>query len=144
MAAVVELGYEACERLSYLDSIAPSSITGVLASGQIPNSDAAIANLCPKFEAQQRTAKSGFGDGEFRVHGAPSNLPRVKVGTYVAVMPTEQCSWQLLDHDKKVLATGGSELGSNATENKERIFMRVESSAATVISSGCYAWLPKD
>lgn len=143
IAAVVELGHEACDRLAYLKTADASLIPGALASGEIANTEEAITNLCPEFTAQLKTAQAGFGDGRFRVKGASGENPVVAAGTYVAATPTEHCSWQVLDRKGRVLATGGNDMVNGASGDHGQYSMTVAHSAASVVSNGCYAWLPK-
>lgn len=141
-AAIVELGHEACDRLSFLNAADPSVIPAALASGQIANAAQAIENLCPEFTRQQEAANGGFGDGRFSVAGSHGKGPTVDAGTYMAPQPTEQCSWQVLDRKGKVLSSGGGGLEAEPASSADPV-LTVARTSATVVSSGCYAWLPE-
>ncbi|GAA3881307.1 hypothetical protein [Streptomyces sedi] len=47
--AVLDQGTAACERLGYLSRHAPESIGEAVASGEIPEAEAAVGHLCPEY-----------------------------------------------------------------------------------------------
>jgi hypothetical protein len=135
--AVLEGGQEICERLTRTSAIDPDDSASAIVTGDISASGAAAAvtALCPDQQPVLAAAARGFADGSFTVAAHPVAGKSVAPGTYHAPNPSPSCTWRVSGAKGAVLASGKS--GSAA---KARL--TVPAGAASVTSSGCYAWLP--
>ncbi|MFF5278939.1 hypothetical protein [Streptomyces sp. NPDC000133] len=126
-AAVLQVGQETCQRIERTAAHDKDAAIGALIAGDLPSADDAIAHLCPKQKPLLDKAATGFADGT-RKKPAP--------GTYRALTSAEGCTWKALGADDKVLASGP---GPDAPK---KVTAKIPSGTRTLVSSGCYAWLP--
>lgn len=128
--AVLEAGQEACDKLKYLENVESGDIVGAIASDEVANATFAVEHLCPEFDDAKEEAEGGFGDGTYTVGTADdASSLEVEAGEYVSVGATEECKWTVQDATASIINEGGA--GA----------MIIDGAAATIVSSGCYAWV---
>ncbi|MFF2650215.1 hypothetical protein [Streptomyces sp. NPDC058045] len=127
-AAVLQVGQEACERLTRTAKLDRDAALGALVTGEIDGADAAVDKLCPKQKPLLAAAAAGFPDGT-RKNPAP--------GEYRALTAeTGHCSWRAEGSGGRVLASGPG------TGAKGPVKAKVPSGTERFVSEGCYAWAP--
>ncbi|WP_037851549.1 hypothetical protein [Streptomyces sp. NRRL S-340] len=126
-AAVLQVGQEACQRIGRTAAHDKDAAVGALITGEVPNADAAIGQLCPTLKPLLATAATGFPDGTRKD-------PRP--GSYRALTGTGGCTWQALGADGEVLASGPG------TGGAKKVTAKVPAGTRAFVTSGCYAWLP--
>ncbi|TLQ47196.1 hypothetical protein [Streptomyces marianii] len=126
-AAVLQTGQETCQRIERTAAHDKNAAIGAIISGDLPEADAAIKQLCPKQQPLLDAAATGFADGT-RKNPEP--------GTYQALTTAAGCTWQAMGEEGKVLAAGpGTGAGKKVTAE-------IPAGTRTFVSTGCYAWLP--
>ncbi|MGW1188512.1 hypothetical protein [Streptomyces sp. NPDC002559] len=128
-AAVLQTGQETCDRLGYLVKADRDVAVGAIVTGEIPDAEPAVENLCTRHRDLLREAARGYADGTYEGDG-------VRPGRYRSVSPTGDCSWRITGADGRNLASGSAAAG-------KRSGITVPASARAFISTGCYAWLPE-
>ncbi|MFD5427612.1 hypothetical protein [Streptomyces sp. NPDC127084] len=127
-AAVLQTGQETCQRIERTAAHDKNAAIGAIISGDLPEAEAAIKQLCPKQQPLLDAAETGFPGGTQK-NPAP--------GTYQALTSAEGCTWQAMGDGGTVLAAGP---GTGA--GKKKVTAEVPSGTRTFVSTGCYAWLP--
>lgn len=128
-AAVLQTGQETCDRLRYLVKADRDIAVAAIVTGEVADAEPAVAHLCPRHQDLVDEAALGYPDG---THTGAALRP----GRYRAPSPTKDCAWRLTGAKGKELAAGSSDTG-------RPVSLTVPASAATFISTGCYAWLPE-
>ncbi|MBV7671694.1 hypothetical protein STHAL_19800 [Streptomyces halstedii] len=128
-AAVLQTGQETCDRLRYLVKADRDIAVAAIVTGEVADAEPAVAHLCPRHQDLVDEAALGYPDG---THTGAALRP----GRYRAPSPTKDCAWRLAGAKGKELAAGSSDTG-------RPVSLTVPASAATFISTGCYAWLPE-
>ncbi|MFJ3279308.1 hypothetical protein [Streptomyces halstedii] len=128
-AAVLQTGQETCDRLRYLVKADRDIAVAAVVTGEVADAEPAVAHLCPRHQDLVDEAALGYPDG---THTGAALRP----GRYRAPSPTKDCAWRLTGAKGKELAAGSSDTG-------RPVPLTVPASAATFISTGCYAWLPE-
>jgi hypothetical protein len=128
-AAVLQTGQEACQRVARTAKRDKDAATASIIAGEIPVAKAAIPHLCPELKPVLADAEKGFTDGV---------LKDPEPGSYRALTPGPDCTWQAKGSGGKSLAAG-PELGAKAGD---RIVAKIPSGTAEFTSTGCYAWVP--
>jgi hypothetical protein len=127
-AAVLDLGKEACQRISRTARHDKDAVVAALVTGEIPDAEPAITHLCPEHEPLLEAAGKGYPDG---THKKPA------AGKYRTPSAGPSCTWTVTGAGGEVLTSGpgtGGEADGTYT-------MTVPSGATRLVSSGCYAWL---
>ncbi|MFD7615159.1 hypothetical protein [Streptomyces sp. NPDC059828] len=126
-AAVLQTGQETCQRVERTAAHDRNAAIGAIISGDLPDADAAIKQLCPKQQPLLDAASTGFAGGTQK---------NPEPGTYQALTTATGCTWQAMGEEGKVLAAGpGTGAGKKVTAE-------IPDGTRTFVSTGCYAWLP--
>ncbi|MEU9998195.1 hypothetical protein [Streptomyces sp. NPDC050848] len=128
-AAVLQTGQESCQRLERTAKRDRDAAVGAIIAGDVPDAEAVITHLCTAQKPLLATAKTGFGEG---------TVSSPKAGGYRALTTNPACTWQALDADGKVLASGPAT--GSGSEGKVRA--DIPAGTREFTSSACYAWLP--
>lgn len=131
--AVIQVGQEICDRLETAKLIDPNAVVSELIMDPEGEASDAIESLCEDLKPELKRAINGFPDGKFKVGASlpQSKLRAVSPGKYVLWNPLETCMLEVYNSQGDILSTYSGEASALIPAN-----------AASVISTGCYSWIP--
>lgn len=125
-AAVLQLGEEACQRVSRTARHDRDAAVSALVAGDVPGADDAVTHLCPQQKPLLRAAEAGLPDG---------TTDKPAAGTYHAPGAEASCAWRAVGSGHRVLASGA------AAQAGKRTVAEIPAGTRQFVSQGCHAWL---